>query len=162
MDSALGGASGNIVCEAESDAKASISYLKQNKLGRVTFMPLTTIKGQSPLKEDLKGEKGFVGMASDLVAYDKKYEKVVESLLLRVAVFSDIDTAISATNKYKHTFKAVTLTGEIFNIGGSITGGEYKNNLGGMQRNAEIDAITKELKELTLLKESKNNCSEYL
>ena len=148
VDSALGGASGNIVCEGEMDAKNSISYLKENKLGRVTFMPLSTIKPQSEIKEDLKGEKGFIGMASSLVSCDEKYKKIVDSLLLRVAVFSDIDTAISATNKYKHTFKAVTLSGEIFNIGGSITGGEYKNNLGGMQRAAEISNLEKEEKDL--------------
>ncbi len=148
VDSALGGASGNVVCEDETDAKNSISYLKENKLGRVTFMPLSTIKPQSEIKEDLKGEKGFIGMASSLVSCDEKYKKIIDSLLLRVAVFSDIDSAISATNKYKHTFKAVTLTGEIFNIGGSITGGEYKNNLGGMQRAAEISNLEKEEKDL--------------
>ena len=148
IDSALGGTSGNIVCESEQDAKNSIAYLKENKLGRVTFMPLSTIKPQTEIKEDLKGEKGFIGMASSLVSCDEKYKKIIESLLLRVAVFSDIDTAILATNKYKHSFKAVTLTGEIFNIGGSITGGEYKNNLGGMQRAAEISNLEKEEKDL--------------
>ncbi len=151
IDSALGGASGNIVCENEEDAKSAISYLKKNKLGRITFMPLSTVKGQSPLKENLKGEKGFTGMASELVTYDKKYEKIIENLLLRVAVFTDMDSAVLATKKYKHSFKAVTLTGELFNIGGSITGGEYKNNLGGMQRQAEITELDK--KASVLIKE---------
>lgn len=154
IDSALGGASGNIVCENEQDAKASINYLKKNKLGRITFMPLSTVKGQSPLKENLKGEKGFVGMASELVTYDKKYEKIVESLLLRVAVFKDMDSAVIATKKFNHSFKAVTLTGELFNIGGSITGGEHKNNLGGMQRQAEISDLEK--KQVSLEKELKS------
>ena len=148
VDAALGGAASNIVCENENDAKASISYLKKNKLGRVTFMPLHSVKATSSIKEDLSGEKGFIGMANTLVEFDKKYEKIVDSLLLRVAVFSDMDSAISATNKFKHSFKAVTLGGEIFNIGGSITGGEYKNSTGKMQRMAEIDLLKKELEKL--------------
>lgn len=147
IDSALGGASNNIVCENEEDAKKSIDYLKKNKLGRVTFMPLSTVKPQSVLKENLKAEEGYIGIASELVSTDEKYLSIVESLLNRVAVFENIDTAIKATNKFKHTFKAVTLTGEIFNIGGSITGGEYRNNLGGMQRIAEIDELTKKYNE---------------
>ena len=154
IDSALGAAGNNIVCESEEDAKKSINYLKKNKRGRITFMPLTTVKSPSEIKENLKGEKGFIGFASELVSCDKKYISVMESMLLRVAVFSDMDSAVYATNKYKHSFKAVTLTGEIFNIGGSITGGEYKNSLGGLQRASEIETLTK--KEADLINKKKN------
>ena len=162
VDSALASAGNNIVCENEEDAKKSINYLKQNKLGRITFMPLSTVKSPSPIKEKLDGEKGFIGFASELVTCDKKYQSVMESLLLRVAVFSDMDSAILATNKYKHSFKAVTLTGEIFNIGGSITGGEHKNSLGGMQRAAEIDTLTKKQDLLNKKKEEKNEALKIL
>lgn len=147
IDSALGASANHIVCENEEDAKKSIEFLKSNKLGRVTFMPLTSVKGQGKLNVDLKNEDGYIGIASELLTYDKKYENIILNILNRVAVFSDIDNCIKAEKKYKHTFKAVTLTGEIFNVGGSITGGEYKNNVGAMQRNSEIDSLEKKLKE---------------
>lgn len=143
IDTALGAAANNVVCENENDAKKSIEFLKKSKAGRVTFMPLMTVKPQSEPKENLSGEKGFVGLASKLISCDAKYTAVAESLLNRTFVFENIDTAINASKKYKQSIRIVTLTGEIFSAGGSITGGEFKNKLGAMQRNSEIDELKK-------------------
>ncbi len=147
IDTALGSSANNVVCENEEDAKKSIDFLKRTKAGRVTFMPLSAIKPQGAPKEDLRGEKGFVGIASTLVACDKKYLSVCESLLNRTFVFEDIDSAVLASRKYKQSVRIVTLTGELLNAGGSITGGEFKNKLGAMQRNAEIDELKKKCEE---------------
>ena len=144
IDTAFGAAANNVVCENEEDAKRAIEYLKKNKAGRVTFMPLSSVKVSGKNNEDLSKEEGYIGIASSLVSCDAKYKDVTENLLGRTFVFADTDSAIKASRKYKQSVRMVTLTGELFNVGGSITGGEFKNKLGAMQVNAEIASLKKD------------------
>ena len=173
IDTALGANANNVVCESEEDAKRAIEYLKKNKAGRVTFMPVASVKPSNKPGEDLSKEDGYIGIASSLVSCDGKYKNVIESLLGRTFVFKDIDTAIKVSKKFKQSVRMVTLTGELFNVGGSITGGEFKNKLGAMQVNAEITTLKKDYekalkdkeeleKALSEIKENKEKASEKL
>ncbi|MBQ4109614.1 MAG: chromosome segregation protein SMC [Clostridia bacterium] len=147
IDAALAGAAVNIVCETEYDAKKYIEFLKEKKAGRATFLPLSSIKPQ-PRLTNLEKENGFVGVATDLISCDEKFRIIFENLLNKIAVVNNIDNAIKMTRKHNHSFKAVTLDGEIFNIGGSITGGTQKNSVGAVGRNAEIEELKQKTEDL--------------
>lgn len=125
IDVALGGQVQSVVTEREEDAKALIEYLKKHKLGRATFLPISSIKPRFFSDRDKASFNidGFVGIASKLVSYDKKIENVINNLLGRIAVVRDIDAAIKLARQTNYDFRIVTLAGEIINAGGSITGG---------------------------------------
>ena len=123
VETALGGAGQHIVCDREEDAKRGIAYLKDNRGGRATFLPLNTIKGRLLTETGLTGEAGFVGLASDLVTCDARYTEIVRNLLGRTAVAEDLDYAVSIARKYGYRFRIVTLDGQVVNAGGSMTGG---------------------------------------
>lgn len=125
IDVALGGQVQSVVTEREEDAKALIEYLKKHKLGRATFLPISSIKPRYFSEKDKASFKidGFVGIASALVTYDKKISNIISSLLGRIAVVNDMDTAIKLARLTNYDFRIVTLAGEIINAGGSITGG---------------------------------------
>ncbi len=146
IDAALAAATQFVIVGEEKDAKHAIEYLKKTKSGKVTFLPLNTVKAQNSLNSEVRKEKGFVGIASELAGFDEKFRGVIENLLIRVAVFDTMDHAIAAARHFKHTFKIVTLTGEVLNAGGSITGGGFKNNTGAISRNAEISELKEKLK----------------
>lgn len=118
VETALGGAAQNLVCEKEDDAKRAIAYLKENKGGRATFLPLTSVKGNLLSERGLENEPGFVGLASSLVTYDPAYEGVARSLLGRTAVAEDLDYAVTIARKYGYRFRIVTLDGQVVNAGG--------------------------------------------
>ena len=147
IDAALAAAAQFVIVGAEQDAKQAIQYLKKTKSGKVTFLPMNTVKSQKPLSGDIRREKGFVGCASELVGFEKQFAGIVENLLIRVAVFDNMDNAIAAARHFHHSFKIVTLTGEVFNAGGSITGGGFKNNTGAVSRNAELNELKERLKQ---------------
>ncbi len=147
IDAALGAATQFVIVETEKDAKLAIEYLKKTKSGKVAFLSLNTVKSQNPLNGDVRKEAGFVGIASELLEFDEKFKGVIENQLIRVAVFDTMDHAILAARNFRHSFKIVTLTGEVLNAGGSITGGGFKNNTGAIFRNAEISELTEKLKE---------------
>ncbi len=146
IDAALAAATQFVIVEAEKDAKLAIEYLKKTKSGKVTFLPLNTVKSQNPLSTDVRKEAGFIGIASELLEFDEKFRGVIENQLIRVAVFDTMDHAIVAARNFRHSFKIVTLTGEVLNPGGSITGGSFKNNTGAISRNAEISELKEKLK----------------
>lgn len=121
----------HIVCDNEEDAKEAVRYLKNNNLGRATFLPISVIKPRSidsESYETIKSMNGFVDTASNLVKYDTKYRNIVLSLLGTIVVVDNIDNANLISKKLKNRYKVVTMTGEVVNIGGSITGGSLKKS----------------------------------
>ena len=139
VETALGGSIQNIVTDNESTAKELISYLKQNRLGRATFLPLTSVGGRGKfLKEEALLEKGAVGLASELVRADAKYAGIVNHLLGRVLVAETIDDAIRIAGKYRHSLYIVTLEGEYLSPGGSMTGGAFRNSSNLLGRRREL------------------------
>ncbi len=151
IDGALGGRLGNVVCESEEDAKEAIEFLKKSKAGRVTFLPVSSVKPKEFEKnEDISKEKGYIGIASDLICCDEKYKNIVKALLNDTYVFSDMDSAVAVSRKYKQSVKIATLGGEIFSKGGSVTGGELRVK-GAMKRLNEIEELELKLENMPLL-----------
>lgn len=148
IETALGGSIQNIVTEDENTAKRMIEFLKRNKYGRATFLPLTSIGNKTSFhQEKALREEGVIGLASSLVRAEPKYEGLVKYLLERVVVADTIDHAIALNKKYQYSLRIVTLEGESLNPGGSMTGGAFKNNSNLLGRRREIE----ELEESTAL-----------
>ncbi len=122
LEIALGAGMQNIVVDREEDGKAAIGYLKQRNGGRATFLPMTAVRGDT-LRENVSGEYGFVGLAVDLIEYDRQYDGIFKSLLGRTVVVEDLDCGIAMARKYRNSFRIVTLDGQVMNRGGSMTGG---------------------------------------
>ncbi len=143
IETALGGSIQNVVTEDEETAKRLISYLKQNRFGRVTFLPLTAVKNPQQFRQEqaLK-EEGVVGLAHTLVETEERYRNIMEQLLGRTLVVDHIDHAIALQRKYRYSLRIVTLEGESMNPGGSMTGGAFKNSSSLLSRNREIDELT--------------------
>ena len=150
IETALGGALQNIVVENEEDAKAAISYLRENRLGRATFLPISSVTAKRLDNEkDIKSEKGVIGVASDLVKSDRKYGAIVESLLGRTVVTDTIDNGISLSKKYGYRFRTVTLLGDILNAGGAISGGSVNKTSGFLSRANEIKTLADDISALS-------------
>ena len=170
IETALGGRIQNIVTDTEETAKDLIEYLKKNKFGRATFVPLSAVRESKDLKDiPILKEDGVLGTASKLVSADAMYSSLVSNLLGRIIVVSDIDKAVIIAKKYRYEYRLVTLEGDLFNTGGSISGGAYKNasNLLGRKRELEelessIEKIHREEEILSLELESQNNVYEKL
>ena len=147
----------HIVCDNEEDAKEAVRYLKNNNLGRATFLPISVIKPRSidsESYETIKSMNGFVDIASNLVKYDTKYRNIVLSLIGTIVVVDNIDNANLISKKLKNRYKVVTMTGEVVNIGGSITGGSLKKSSILSERYElenvikDIDVLDSEIKEI--------------
>ena len=152
IETALGGNIQNIVTEDEETAKKMISFLKENRLGRATFLPLTSVDGKGNFKNmDALKEPGVIGLANTLVKTEAKYEGVTAYLLGRVIVTENIDFAIKLAKKNHYSLHIVTLEGEYLSPGGSMTGGAFRNNSNLLGRNREIE----ELEELISKSEQK-------
>ena len=146
IETALGGNIQNIVTDNEETAKRLIHYLKQNKFGRATFLPLTGITAQEGKREkEVLGEQGVVGIASSLVEVDEKYKVLAEHLLGRILVVKHIDDGIRLARKYKQALKMVTLEGEFINAGGAMTGGAFKNTSNLLSRRREVEELEKKV-----------------
>jgi chromosome segregation protein len=153
IETALGGNIQNIVTEDEETAKRMIAFLKQNKGGRATFLPLTSITNPQEFKNpEALQEKGVIGMADTLVHVDKKYVNVAKAMLGRIVVVDDVDNAVKIARKFDYGIRMVTLEGELLVPGGAISGGAFKNNsnlLGRRREMEELDArVKKFLKEI--------------
>lgn len=144
IEVALGGALQNIVVENEDVARRCINLLKESRSGRATFLPLTAVKGSRLSVQGLDAYSGFVGLAADLVGCDSRYRAVVDSLLGRVAVVEDLDEGIRMSKAYGYKFRIVTLDGQQFHTGGSMTGGFIGKSSGLLSRQGEIDRLKKE------------------
>jgi chromosome segregation protein len=142
IETALGGTIQNIVTDKESTAKELIGYLKQNKLGRATFLPLNAIHARNTLEnEACINEKGVIGVASNLVRVSFEYEGLAKYLLGRILVVDNIDNALLIAKKYKYTLRIVTLEGEQLNPGGSMTGGAFRSSSNLLGRRREIEEL---------------------
>lgn len=149
IESALGGAMQNIIVGSEEDAKSCIEYLRRTAGGRATFLPVTSVKGRDMENiSDISKINGYIGIASELISFDKKYEGIFKSLLGRVVVMDNIDNAISLQKEFGYKFKTVTLDGDVLNAGGSISGGSVNKQSGFLSRAAEIKTLTTEISAL--------------
>lgn len=146
IEIALGGNIQNVVTEDDQCAKEMIQFLKQNKLGRATFLPLTSITKPQEFKnpESLQ-ETGVIGMADELVNIDEKYRNVAKAMLGRILVVDTIDHALKIAKKYDQGIRMVTLDGELLVPGGAISGGAFKNNSNLLGRRREMDALEKQI-----------------
>lgn len=159
IETALGAAVQNIVVDNETDAKRAMSFLKERRAGRATFLPITAIKGRVLSEQGLDDQYGFVSIASDLVSYDNKYSEIIRWLLGRTAVAEDIDSAIAIAKKYSYRFRIVTLDGQVINAGGSMTGGSRVQNAGILSRGNEIERLKGSL--ASMQKELDGMLSDY-
>lgn len=149
VETALGGSIQNIVTDNEETAKRMIQYLKQNKFGRATFLPLTSVNGSNyKIQPDVLKEQGVIGVASALVQVEERFKGLAENLLGRTIVVDHIDHGISLARKYKQTLRIVTLEGDLLNPGGAMTGGAFKNTSNLLSRRREIEEFEKTVKML--------------
>lgn len=155
IDISLGSSIQNIVVENDRQAKILIEYLKDNNLGRVTFLPVNTISGSNlGLDKSLYVEYGIEGIASELVNYDSRYDKIISYLLGRIIIISNIDKAIFMSKKNGFRYKIVTLDGDVINPGGSLTGGSFKyNNINILNRKKHIKKLKGDIDSSLALKE---------
>ena len=148
IEIALGAAMQNVVVSTESDAKRAINYLKQNNVGRATFLPISAIKPRYMEEKNLDDNFGFVDVASNLVDCDGQYRDIVENLLGRVMVVEDIDCAIAISKRYKNRYKIVTLDGQVMNPGGSMSGGSKGKGSGVLSRANLIEELKSEAQKI--------------
>ena len=148
IEMSLGMALQNIVTETEQDAKKLVEHLRKNNIGRASFLPITSIKGKKI--DNIKGNKsGIIGVASDLIKYNKKYEQIIFNLLGRTVIVDNMDTAIRVSKENLQSFKIVTQEGDIINPSGAITGGSVmKKTVNILGREREIKKLGKEIEGL--------------
>ena len=148
VEVALGAAMQNIVVGNEADAKRAIYYLKNNRVGRATFLPISAIKARNLDEHGLDDNLGFVAIASDLVECKAEYKNIISNLLGRVVIVDDMDCAIGIAKRYSNRFKIVTVDGQVINPGGSMTGGSQSRGAGILSRGNMIDELNAQAKEL--------------
>lgn len=141
IETALGNKIQNIVVDNESVAKKAIKMLKEQNSGRATFLPVSTIKGRVFEEKEPDDSFGYVGIASELVKTKPEYREIVNSLLGRILVVEDIDTAVKIAKKYNNKFNVVSLDGQVVNSGGSLTGGSLVKNAGVLSRANDIEKL---------------------
>ena len=162
IETALGAAMQNIVVETDNDAKQAIKYLKSTDGGRATFLPINTIKPRELKEDGLDDCYGFVGIAAELCSCDKKYSKILGSLLGRIVIADDLNSAASIAKKYSYRFKVVTLDGQVVNAGGSMTGGSQLRNTGMLSRQSEIKKLKSQTEKLGKKAEDAQKLSEQV
>ena len=143
IETALGAGLQHIVVDNEKTAKSCIMALKENKAGRATFYPVSSVNGQAPTQEMINAKKckGYIGVADSLIKFDKRFEKIFSSLLGRTLVFDNIDNATEMAKAQNYRVKVVTLDGQIINVGGSFTGGSVKQEGTMLSRSVDIKRL---------------------
>jgi chromosome segregation protein len=145
IEIALGAAISNVITKNEEIAKVLIGYLKKNNLGRATFLPLNIIRGKKlELDKRITESNGYIGIASDIISYNKEYQNIMDYVLGRTIICSDMDSALHIARIGKYNYRIVTLDGEIINPGGALTGGSIKG------KNSNVLGRKREIEELTL------------
>ncbi len=164
IEMTLGAATQNIVTETEQDAKKLVEHLRKNNLGRASFLPIASVKGKKLEKYNSKGITGIIGIASDLVQFNKKYEQIVLSLLGRTVVVENMDTAIALAKQNNYSFRIVTQKGDLINPSGAITGGSVaQKTVNILGRGREIEELEKELKKIkSKTEKTEQEKEEYL
>ncbi|MBO7358344.1 MAG: chromosome segregation protein SMC [Clostridia bacterium] len=158
IETALGPALQNIVVDTEEDARELIEFLKENRFGRATFLPISAVRGRTldANERNLARMPGGVGIASEMVTFDSKYRGIVDSLLGRTVIAKDLTSGIPIHRAGRQQFRLVTLDGDVMNVGGSMTGGSSQSRMTSLlSREREINETEKALKEL------ENRLSEY-
>ena len=147
IETALGSGISNIVCEKDQDAKNAIKRLKEASAGRITFLPMESVKGsKSKLDNAVEKANGFEGIASEIVTFDPEYSGVMDYLLGRTAIVRDLDTAVRLSKIGGRGFRFVTLEGDVVNASGAITGGKYKTKtMNILSRRTEITGLGDEI-----------------
>lgn len=148
IEMCLGASLQNIVTETETDAKRLVEHLRKNNLGRASFLPISSVRGKK--LDKIKGnESGVIGIASDLIKYNNKYEQIILNLLGRTVIVDNMDTAIKVARQNGYTFRIVTTEGDLINPSGAITGGSVaKKTVNILGRGKEIEKLEKEIKNL--------------
>ena len=148
IEMCLGASLQNIVTETEEDAKRLVEHLRKNNLGRASFLPIASVKGKK--LEKVKGrEQGYIGIASDLIKYNKKYEQIVISLLGRTVIVDNMTTAIKVAKQNAYSFRIITIEGDVINPSGAITGGSVqKKTVNILGRGREIEKLEKDVKSI--------------
>lgn len=149
IEIALGAAISNVITKDEEIAKVLIGYLKKNNLGRATFLPLNIIKGRKlELDKSITQANGYVGIGSDIISYDKEYDNIMNYVLGRTIICTDMDCALNIARIGRYNYKIVTLEGEVLNPGGALTGGSIKGkNSNVLGRKREIEELTESINE---------------
>ena len=149
IETALGGQMQNIVCDTDNNAKRAVNLLKENKAGRLTFLPVSSVKGsRAHVDSRIRNDFGFQGLGVDCIKFSEEYTNVFEYLLGRVAIVDNMDTAV-ALSKMGSGLRFVTLEGEVITTSGAITGGRYKNKTANLlERKGEIQKLEEEIREL--------------
>lgn len=156
VETALGQTLQNIVCDDDESAKRAIRSLKKNKAGRMTFLPLTSIKGRGKPDPSLKREPGVVGFGPECINYDSRYDEVISYLLGRVVIVDNMDNAVRLSKRDRGIL-VVTMEGEIINSRGAITGGKFKNNSANiLDRRAEIVRLADDISSVHKCREDNN------
>lgn len=145
IEMTLGGVLQNIVTTTEEDAKRAIEFLKRNKLGRATFLPISAVNGryfEANILSDIKSQEGFVGVASDLISFSPEYKGIVLSFLGKVVVVENLDAGVKMARRFKYGFRIVTLDGDILSTSGSMSGGSTEQKESGiLSRNREVTEL---------------------
>lgn len=149
IETALGAAVQYIVTQTEQDAKRGIAFLKENRAGRATFLPISAIRARSFTEKNVERCAGFIGMADTLVQVDKQYREIISAQLARTVVVETIDHAIAVAKQYAYRFRIVTLDGQVLNAGGSMTGGSRSQSAGFLSRGNEIEALHNQIAQQT-------------
>lgn len=155
IETALGGALQNVIVKDEDTAKRCIRLLKENRLGRATFLPVTSVKGYSLNENNLDLQDGFIDYANKIVKYNSQFSGIINYLLGRIVIAENIDCATNIAKKYSYKFRIVTLDGQIINAGGSFTGGSASKSTGVLTRKNEIEKVNCEIDNLS------KSCNEY-
>ncbi len=148
IEVALGAAMQHIVTDNQADGKRVINYLKNNRMGRVTCQPISTIRPRTLDEKNLDDCLGFIAVASDLIKCKAEYKNIISNLLGRVVIVEDMDCAIGMSNRYSNRFKIVTLDGQVINPGGSMTGGSQSKSAGILSRSNQIEKLNKEAQQI--------------
>ena len=164
IETAIGGALQNIVTDNPSDAEYVINYLKRTDGGRVTILPVTSVKPRFNAQDTTSAlkERGALGLATELVKYDSYFENVVSHLLGNTLICDTLENATQIAKKFRFSFRIVTLDGDVLSQSGSMSGGSKRKNdanLLGVDRQVQElqDAILKDNKELSILQNNKTN-----
>jgi len=148
IEMCLGASLQNVVTETEQDAKKLVEYLRKNNLGRASFLPISSVKGRK-LDKIKVSESGYIGIASELIKFNKKYEQIITNLLGRTVIVDNMETAIKVAKQNGYTFRIITIDGDVINPSGAITGGSIaKKTVNILGRGREIEKLEKEVKKL--------------
>ena len=162
IEMCLGASLQNIVTETEEDAKKLIEHLRVNNLGRASFLPITSVKGKK--LDNIKGKKeGVIGIACDLIKFDKKYEQIILNLLGRTVIVDNMQNAIKLSKENNYSFRIITLEGDVINPSGAITGGSVaKKTVNILGRSKEIEELSKEINDIkTKISKLEKSKEEY-